>query len=295
MKKKRITKKILLFILSASAVVLFVIAGLYAAKGNRQMQTERAADEVQNRKEWDMQPSNPTAETQEPTVKKEDSMDAAEDYRAQQEENETELVPLENENMAEFFYYTELTDEIKERITGKSYPDTEEPLEITYEDLAYVHVLHYDFEGQVQEGELICSRAIAQDLTGIFRRLYDNQYPIEKIRLIDEYDADDEASMADNNTSCFNYRKVPGSTKLSNHAYGLAIDINPLYNPYVRTGNGETLISPDNAAAYADRSASFPYKIDKQDLCWQVFTEYGFTWGGSWNSSKDYQHFEKTD
>jgi len=194
---------------------------------------------------------------------------------------------------ADSFYYTALTEEIKERITGKSYPDTEEPLQISYEDLAYVHVLHYDFQLQIQEGELICNQSIAQDLVDIFYELYESRYPIEKICLIDEYDADDEASMADNNTSCFNYRTVSGRTKLSNHAYGYAIDINPLYNPYVRTRDGKELISPDNAVMYADRSADFLHKIDKNDLCYRIFIEHGFRWGGAWNSSKDYQHFEK--
>lgn len=203
--------------------------------------------------------------------------------------DETNTVP----DAADSFYYTALTEEIKARITGKSYPDTDEPLQISYEDLAYIHVLHYDFQGQVQEGELICNQSIAQDLVDIFYELYESQYPIEKIRLIDEYDADDEASMADNNTSCFNYRTVPGRTRLSNHSYGCAIDINPLYNPYVRTSGGKELISPDNAVPYADRSADFPYKIDKNDVCYKIFIEHGFSWGGAWNSSKDYQHFEK--
>ncbi len=197
-------------------------------------------------------------------------------------------------NAADSFYYTALTEEIKARITGSSYPDTQEPLQISYEDLSYVHVLHYDFEGQIQEGELICNQVIAQDLVEIFYELYECRYPIEKIRLIDEYNADDEASMADNNTSCFNYRTVPGRTKLSNHSYGLAIDINPLYNPYVRSKDGKELISPDNAGPYADRSADFPHKIDKNDLCYKLFIEHEFKWGGAWNSSKDYQHFEKT-
>lgn len=203
--------------------------------------------------------------------------------------DETSTMP----DAADSFYHTALTEEIKARITGKSYPDTDEPLQISYEDLAYVHVLHYDFQGQVQEGELICNQSIAQDLVDIFYELYESQYPIEKIRLIDEYDADDEASMADNNTSCFNYRTVSGRTKLSNHSYGCAIDINPLYNPYVRTSGGKELISPDNAVPYADRSADFPYKIDKNDVCYKLFIEHGFSWGGAWNSSKDYQHFEK--
>lgn len=224
------------------------------------------------------------AENLERTLSEKDTNSAAEGVS-----NEDHTVP----DAADSFYYTALTDEIKERITGKSYPDTDEPLQIAYEDLAYVHVLHYDFQAQVQEGELICNQSIAQDLVDIFYVLYENQYPIEKIRLIDEYEADDEASMADNNTSCFNYRTVPGRTKLSNHSYGCAIDINPLYNPYVRTSGGKELISPDNAVPYADRSADFPYKIDRNDLCYKIFTEHGFDWGGAWNSSKDYQHFEK--
>lgn len=209
------------------------------------------------------------------------------------EENSAESTGIETEDAESGFYYTALTEDIKARITGSSYPDTQEPLQISYEELSYVHVLHYDFEGQIQEGELICNQAVAQDLVEIFYELYESQYPIEKIRLIDEYSADDETSMADNNTSCFNYRTVPGSTKLSNHSYGFAIDINPLYNPYVRTRDGKELISPDNAVPYADRSADFPHKIDRNDLCYRIFIEHGFTWGGSWNSSKDYQHFEK--
>lgn len=206
-----------------------------------------------------------------------------------QAESKTVILDVQEE-----FYSTILTEGLKEYITGKSYPDTTEPIQISYDVLAYVHILHYDFEGQVQEGELICNQAIAQDLVDIFRTLYEHQYAIEKVRLIDEYDADDELSMADNNTSCFNYRTVPGKTKLSNHSYGYAIDINPLYNPYVRTRNGTELISPDNGAVYADRSADFPHKIDREDLCYKLFIEHGFQWGGAWNSSKDYQHFEKT-
>lgn len=287
-------KKALITIMLAFCAVFFVITILYIKQENTRPQSDRIAvipDETQNTADRiAVIPDEQIEPSQESVTEVEEDAAKQEDYLIETEESIAE--PQES---SDSFYYTELTDDIKKRITGKSYPDTEETLQITYEDLAYVHVLHYDFEGHVQEGELICNRAIAQDLTEIFRKLYDNQYPIEKIRLVDEYNADDEASMADNNTSCFNYRTVPGKTKLSNHSYGRAIDINPLYNPYVRTQNGETLISPDNGAPYADRSVSFPYKIDKEDLCWKIFTEYGFEWGGAWNSSKDYQHFEKTD
>lgn len=195
----------------------------------------------------------------------------------------------------EGFYYESLTDAVKNRITGISYPES--GCTVPYEDLVYVGLLHYDFEGQEQTGELICNKAIAQDIVEIFYELYRNEYQLEHVRLIDEYNGDDTASMADNNTSCFNYRVVDGTTSLSKHAYGLAIDVNPYYNPYVvynRNADGSAYISPPGSEIYADRSQSFAYKIDENDLCYRLFTEHGFTWGGNWNATKDYQHFQKT-
>lgn len=238
--------------------------------------------------------------------------------------NMTDVSPSENpENTTtstpsvaavDSFCYEELTDEVKARITGISYPITEEEadslavpavnlvsdpatLQISYDDLRYLKILYYDFDGNVQEGELICNAFIAEDLKEIFYELYCNQYPIESIRLIDDYNGDDTASMEANNTSCFNYRVVDGTTSLSKHALGCAIDINPFYNPYVvfdKTGNGQDYISPKGSEIYADRSKDFAYKIDEQDLCYRLFKEHGFTWGGNWNSCKDYQHFQKT-
>lgn len=192
------------------------------------------------------------------------------------------------------FYYEPLTDTVKQRITGISYPES--GCTVPYEDLHYVGLLYRDFNGEEQTGELICNKAIAQDMVEIFYELYRNDYQIERVRLIDEYDGDDTASMADNNTSCFNYRVVDGTTNLSKHAYGLAIDINPFYNPYVvfhKGGTGNTYISPAGSEIYADRSQEFPYKIDENDLCYRLFTEHGFTWGGNWNHQKSYSHFEK--
>lgn len=197
--------------------------------------------------------------------------------------------------VAEDFYYEPLSDEIRERITGISYPAEDDGnLGISYEDLRYVHILHYNFDGMSTEGELICNAYIADDLLDIFYELHRNEYQLERVRLIDEYNGDDTASMEDNNTSCFNYRVVDGTTNLSKHALGLALDINPFYNPYVTYPNGNIRISPAGSEPYADRSADFPYKIDENDLCYKLFTEHGFTWGGNWNSLKDYQHFQKT-
>lgn len=191
---------------------------------------------------------------------------------------------------ADGFSYEPINDEVKQRIYGLSY---KEDCTVPYEELRYVRVRYIDFDGLMQEGELICNKAIAQDLVEIFYELYQASYPIEKIRLIDEYNADDDLSCLDNNTSCFNYRVVGGSTNLSKHALGLAIDINPFYNPYVTYPNGVERISPPGSEPYADRSLDFPYKIDENDLCYQLFAAHGFTWGGHWKTLKDYQHFQK--
>ena len=192
------------------------------------------------------------------------------------------------------FYYEPLTEERIAYITGISYP-AEGTDVISYDELRYVHILHYDFNGTVTEGELICNDAIAQDFVEIFYELYVAEYRIEKVTLIENYGGDDTASMLDNNTSCFNFRPVDGTDHLSKHAYGLAIDINPFYNPYVTyTGDGGQNVSPEGSEIYADRSQEFPYKIDTDDLCYQLFIEHGFIWGGNWNSCKDYQHFQKT-
>ena len=155
-------------------------------------------------------------------------------------------------------------------------------------------VKYIDFEGQTQQGVLVCNKTIAKDLREIFAELYKAKYPIERIRPISEYGNDDERSMQANNTSCYCYRPIAGSTRLSKHAQGLAVDINPLYNPCVKTKkNGQRIIQPATAGKYVDRSRSFPYKITKTDLCYRLFIQHGFRWGGSWRSPKDYQHFEK--
>ncbi len=235
---------------------------------------------------------NQTAETD---AKTEESTSALPGARLNGEEFTEGEEPL-RVTYADGFYYEPISDALKDYITGTSYPETadESSLAVTRDDLRYVHVLYTDFDGETQEGELICNAAIAQDLVEIFYELHENDYPIEQIHLVDEYGGDDEASMTANNTSCFNYRSVAGTSTLSNHALGRAVDINPLYNPYITyTANGSIDVSPSAGWDYADRSANFAHKINTNDLCYRLFKEHGFTWGGSWNSSKDYQHFEK--
>lgn len=197
---------------------------------------------------------------------------------------------LEGRNIEELFYSEELSEEILSRINGISYRENPH---ITTDELRYLRLLHWGFDEQTHVGELIVNEQIAQDVLEIMRRLYENGYPIEKMVLVDAYQADDEASMSDNNTSAFNYRLIAGTDHLSKHGQGMAIDINPRYNPCVRTGETETVIEPANGAEYAERTREFSYKIEEGDLCRQLFLEYGFTWGGDWENPKDYQHFEK--
>lgn len=202
----------------------------------------------------------------------------------------TDVSRLGEEKLNDLFYSQELNQDIIDRITGKSY---KEDCDVPYSDLRYIRVLHIGFDGKTRIGELIVNKAIAQDVIDIFRELYSISYPIEKMILIDEYDADDIKSMADNNTSAFNFRFIEGTKKRSVHSDGLAIDINPLYNPYVRTRDGKLEILPENAGEYADRTKDNIYYIKKDDPCYRAFTDRGFTWGGEWKNSKDYQHFEK--
>ena len=161
-------------------------------------------------------------------------------------------------------------------------------------ELDTLTVQHIDFDGKTWQGVIICNKAIASDLRAIFAELYKAKYPVERIRPISEYGNDDERSMQTNNTSCYCYRTVEGSSKLSKHAQGLAIDVNPLYNPCVRRKkDGTLLVQPSTGKPYVNRSRSFKYKITQQDLCYRLFTKHGFKWGGAWRTLKDYQHFEK--
>ena len=192
---------------------------------------------------------------------------------------------------ARYFFSQEIADSLFNRISGVSYKENDN---ISREDLCYLRVLHMDLEGKTHVGELIVNKRIAGDILAIMKELYANAYPIEKMILIDAYGADDNESMADNNSSAFNYRVIAGTDQLSKHSLGMAIDINPKYNPYVRTGqDGGTIIEPEGSEAYTDREAEFSYKIEEGDLCCRLFQEHGFTWGGDWQNTKDYQHFEK--
>lgn len=194
----------------------------------------------------------------------------------------------------EGFSYSKITKDIKKQITGCSYRKNKN---IKLSDLRYVEVLYYNYKGNVKKGEMIVNRKIASNVVKVFYELYNIRYPIRRMKLVDEYNGDDNKSMEADNTSCFNYRPASGSkSNLSMHALGLAIDINPKINPCVGGVHG---ILPKNGKIYSERSVNKckgKYKnmmIHKNDEVYRIFKKYGFSWGGDWKSLKDYQHFYK--
>lgn len=191
---------------------------------------------------------------------------------------------------ASFFKDIEIPDTIFTLMQGKSF---KEDCTVPRSDLRYLLCLHRDIDGRAIVGEMVVNKSISSIVLDILHQLYRANYPIERMRLVDYWDADDERTMRDNNSSSFNFRFISHTTKVSKHGKGVAIDINTLYNPYHKTlDDGTEIIEPATGAPYLDRSKSFKYKIEKGDLCYKLFTENGFEWGGEWTTCKDYQHFE---
>jgi hypothetical protein len=159
------------------------------------------------------------------------------------------------------------------------------------ERLRRVNVDYIGFDGEPHRGELVVHEDLAPQVIAIFEQLFRLRYPVEKMRTVDHYsDADDELSMEDNNTSAFNCRKIPGTNNWSPHAYGRAIDLNPLLNPCLYASG---YFEPRNAAAYLDRGRTDPGLLHSGDPAVRVFTDGGWRWGGEWAAPLDYQHFER--
>ncbi len=205
-----------------------------------------------------------------------------------------DTVPLQVVNRVgadRFFTCTAIPDTVFALMRGRSYKAN---CTVPRASLRYLRCLHRDKDGRILVGEMVVNRSVAADVLGIFRQLYEAAYPIERMRLIDYWEADDERAMRDNNSSSFNFRFISHTTTVSKHGKGMAIDINTLYNPYhKKLADGTEVIEPATGKPYLDRSASFPYKIVKGDLCYRLFKAKGFKWGGDWTNRKDYQHFEK--
>lgn len=206
---------------------------------------------------------------------------------------------IDRENLSQYFTSSKIEEggSVYNRINGKSYVKNNN---IGLGDLRYLKMLHINFNGDYQVGEMIVNADVTSDVLAVFEILCAEGYQINSMYLIDNYwsgnaDDTDWYSIDANNTSAFCYRSATGSGNLSKHALGRAIDINPQQNPYVTYPDGKPKYSHNNAADYvSNRSADKPHVITTSDRAYQLFTERGWTWGGSWSSPKDYQHFQKS-
>jgi hypothetical protein len=158
------------------------------------------------------------------------------------------------------------------------------------EKLRRVEVAHWDFGGRRRIGSIVVRDRSARGVVSVFRRLYAARFPIRRLRPVDAYKGSDDASMAADNTSGFNCRFVEGTRRWSQHAYGTAIDLNPVENPFV-TGRG---VSPPAGRRFLDRSNRRAGMVVSRDVVVRSFAAIGWRWGGYWTSSKDYQHFSAT-
>ena len=292
------TKYLKDILLLAGIIIIAAVGARFLAGGETlsdyAKNNPEAADTASTLESSDSSSPDDSADTPNPSITDASSVLSSQAAIADNEDDSKLLTPPpspERTTYMDGFYYEPISNEVFKRISGISYPVD---CQVSLEELRYVVLQYVDFNEDTRSGEMICNKDLAQDIVEIFYELYRNGYQIESIKLIDEFDGDDTASMLANNTSCFNYRVAEGTTRLSNHAKGRAIDINPFYNPYITYNkDGSTNISPTGSEAYADRTISFAYKIDENDLAYRLFTAHGFTWGGNWNSCKDYQHFEK--
>lgn len=171
---------------------------------------------------------------------------------------------------------------------------------VGYDQLRHLTLSHWDFEGAVRTGELVVHETVAEDIVAVFRQLFELRYPIRRMTLVDDFGpgstasdgADDFASIEADNTSAFNCRTRTGSgSEYSQHAFGTAIDLNPLENPYV--GRSGTTSHPASVP-FLDRSAGAPGVVTADDPVVRALRSIGWGWGGDWEGIKDYQHFSAT-
>jgi D-alanyl-D-alanine carboxypeptidase len=179
-----------------------------------------------------------------------------------------------------------LTPDEQAAMTGVSWrPGCPVPLQ----RLRVLRLSHWDFSGKVRRGALIVRDDVAEEVAEIFGRLFKDRFPIRRITPIDAYDGDDFTSIEADNTSAFNCRAATGSSEWSHHAYGLAIDLNPLENPYVLDGR----TSHPGSVTYLDRDRVRPGMVVEGDAVVRAFEAAGWYWGGDWTNPVDYQHFSK--
>lgn len=176
--------------------------------------------------------------------------------------------------------------EIDATLAARMAPSWRPGCPVALSDLRHLTVTHRGTDGVDHAGELVVAATVADDVVAAFRTLYEIGYPITSVRLVDDFGGDDDASMAADNTSAFNCRAVTGGDGFSEHSYGTAIDVNPVQNPYVR---GDTVLPP--AGRDFVSRPDLPGVLHAGDSAVAAFTGIGWTWGGTWASPTDYQHF----
>jgi hypothetical protein len=157
--------------------------------------------------------------------------------------------------------------------------------------LRLIRMTYWGFDKKPHQGELVVNAAVSRDIVKVFKRLYAAHYPIRRMELVDKYKGSDFDSIEADNTSAFNCRNATGSSSWSQHAYGLAVDVNTCENPYVTTA-GE--VAHKYCVKYRNRSRHDPGVIHKGDVAYRAFTAIGWGWGGLWNGDRDYQHFSSS-
>lgn len=212
---------------------------------------------------------------------------------------------VDTANIGQYFTVSEIPrdGEVFNRINGRSYRDNPD---IALEQLRYLKVLHWNYDGVIQAGELVCNVAVSDSLRNIFLELFVARFQIYSMYLVDKFWTGDglttdEASVRANNTSAFNYRRASDAANLSNHAFGKAIDVNPRDNPYIALGGSGWYTDPhidyapgEEAYANPDARNGMQRAFKADGIVVQTFKRYGFTWGGDWGgNSRDYQHFER--
>ncbi len=180
-----------------------------------------------------------------------------------------------------------LDESYQARMSGRSWHD--EPECPRFSSLRLVRLTHLGFDGRAHTGELVVAAEVAQEVAAIFERLYLAHFPIERMQLIDAFAGDDDASMAANNSSAFNFRFVAGTRVLSHHALGLAIDVNPVQNPWLRGDR----VDPPAGRDYLDRDHLRPGMIVRPGPVVSAFEAHGWYWGGDFEGTRDYHHFSK--
>ncbi|MGH8929195.1 MAG: M15 family metallopeptidase [Egibacteraceae bacterium] len=198
-----------------------------------------------------------------------------------------QLPPPDGQPPADGDEFSSTIDPVPRRVVERSTWSPRCPVAV--EDLRYLTLSFWGFDQHPHRGEMLVHASVAKDVAAVFRRLYDARFPIEEMRVVTLAELDAPPTGDGNNTTAFVCRATTGGTSWSQHAYGLAVDVNPFHNPYVKGG----LVLPELASSYADRGWRRPGMIFADDEVTGAFASIGWGWGGGWSNTKDWMHFSR--